>query len=132
MSNTLASRIKEIVDSSGLNQEEFAKKVPMSQPYLSQIINGSKEPSERIIQNIATRFSVNEEWLLGKSDIKKPLEEDEVASYVDDILHDGENPLNITIKAILKAYSECTVQDQKAIRKFAESFLKNIKNESRG
>lgn len=57
------TRINEIVKVSKLTKTDFAKRLGISQPYLSQICAGQKTPSDRTIQDICREFSVNPEWL---------------------------------------------------------------------
>lgn len=57
------TRINEIVRVSKLTKTDFAKRLGISQPYLSQICAGQKTPSDRTIQDICREFSVNPEWL---------------------------------------------------------------------
>ena len=46
------TRINEIVKQSKLTKTDFAKKLGISQPYLSQICAGQKIPSDRTISDI--------------------------------------------------------------------------------
>ena len=63
------TRINEIVSKSGLTKTDFAKKIGISQPFLSQICAGVKTPSDRTIADICREFDCNEVWLrTGKGD----------------------------------------------------------------
>lgn len=57
------SRINEIVKKSGLTKTDFAKRLNVSQPFLSQLCAGSKSPSDRTIIDICREFGCNEVWL---------------------------------------------------------------------
>ena len=57
------TRINEIVSKSGLTKTDFAKKLGISQPFLSQICAGVKTPSDRTIADICREFDCNEVWL---------------------------------------------------------------------
>ena len=57
------TRINEIVVHSHLTKTDFAKKVGISQPYLSQICAGQKVPSDRTIADICREFGCDEVWL---------------------------------------------------------------------
>lgn len=60
------------------------------------------------------------------------LPEDETAAYVDQLLHDAENPLYDIIRAIMKTYSELDGSSQAVIRNTVEQFRENLKKEGRG
>ncbi len=55
-------RIALIIDRSGITKTEFAKRLKVSQPYISKLTK-TGTPSERLIDSISKEFNVNEEWL---------------------------------------------------------------------
>lgn len=57
------TRISEIVSKSGLTKTDFAKRIGISQPFLSQLCAGVKTPSDRTIVDICREFDCNEVWL---------------------------------------------------------------------
>lgn len=57
------TRINEIVKKSGLTKTDFAKRLGLSQPFVSRICNGESAPSDRTIQDICREFGCNEVWL---------------------------------------------------------------------
>lgn len=57
------TRINEIVKDSKLTKTDFAKRLGISQPYLSQICAGQKTPSDRTIADICREFGCDEVWL---------------------------------------------------------------------
>ena len=57
------TRINEIVQKSGLTKTDFAKRLNVSQPFLSKLCSGSKSPSDRTILDICREFGCNEVWL---------------------------------------------------------------------
>lgn len=63
MSQSLSDRISFVVDKSNLNKTKFAERINISQPYLSQLCMGAKNPSDRTITDICREFNVNEIWL---------------------------------------------------------------------
>lgn len=67
------TRINEIVQKSGLTKTDFAKRLNVSQPFLSQLCSGSKSPSDRTILDICREFGCNEVWL--RSGVGKPFQE---------------------------------------------------------
>ena len=63
MDNTLARRIAETVRISGVSRSEFAKRLKVSQPFVSQMCSGAANPSDRTISDICDKFGVDEIWL---------------------------------------------------------------------
>lgn len=81
-------RILEIISSLGIKKVEFAKRLNLSAPYISELCAGKTTPSDRTISDICREFDVNVHWLRtgeGEMFIKKSRDE-EVAAFVGDIL----------------------------------------------
>ena len=57
------TRINEIVKKSGLTKTDFAKRLGLSQPFVSRICNGESTPSDRTISDICREFGCEEIWL---------------------------------------------------------------------
>lgn len=57
------TRINKIVQQSGLTKTDFAKRLGVSQPFVSKICTGDATPSDRTISDICREFGVNEVWL---------------------------------------------------------------------
>ena len=57
------TRISEIVKHSKLTKTDFAKRIGISQPFLSQLCAGQKVPSDRTIADICREFGCDEVWL---------------------------------------------------------------------
>ena len=60
---TVSQRITHIVESEKLTKTAFANSINISQPYLSQICSGQREPSDRTISDICRVYGINETWL---------------------------------------------------------------------
>jgi transcriptional regulator with XRE-family HTH domain len=56
-------RFKIVRDSLRLSQKEFADRIGFAQTSYSQIENGVRNVTERIIKLVCQEFNVNEEWL---------------------------------------------------------------------
>ena len=69
--STLPQRLERLFIDLGINQMDFARRIGFTQPYLSQILNGSKKsPSPRFFDVVRREFNVNPEWLkTGKGEI---------------------------------------------------------------
>ncbi|MCW0352786.1 hypothetical protein NB716_001580 [Pantoea ananatis] len=66
----LASRLALVVNRSGLNQSEFARKLGVSAGFMSDVLRGQKKPGAEFLYGLSTVFSVSADWLLtGKGTI---------------------------------------------------------------
>lgn len=59
----MKDRINLIIQKSNLTKAKFAERLNVSQPFVSQMCAGSREPSDRTIQDICREFGCNEVWL---------------------------------------------------------------------
>ena len=86
--DTVASRISVIIEKYGLTKTAFAAKIGLSQPFVSQICAGTKEPSDRTIADICRQFKVSEEWLRnGTGEMQDALSEDEqLVEFMTDLM----------------------------------------------
>lgn len=70
-------RILEIISAHHLTRTEFAKRLNVSQAFVSQLCAGAREPSDRTISDICEKFNVNETWLrTGVGEMDVPLSRD--------------------------------------------------------
>lgn len=112
--------------------EQFGAKIGISASACSYIEKGINNPSDQTIRSICREFGIREDWLRTGENPMYALPENEVATYVDQLLHDGENPLYDIIRAIMKTYSELDGNSQAVIRNTIEQFQENLKKEGRG
>ena len=61
-----------------LKKVDFAKRLKLSQPFVSELCSGAKMPSDRTISDICFEFQINEHWLrTGEGDMKLKQSEDD-------------------------------------------------------
>lgn len=65
----LGERIKKVRVDNNLTQQEFSKKICISQPHLSKIENEIDKPSKVVIRLISILFKTDEKWLLGEEEV---------------------------------------------------------------
>lgn len=71
----LNTRIKEVREAKGLSQAEFAEMLNLKRNSISLIEVGKRNPSDRTIMDICSKFNVSEEWLrtgTGQMFVKTP------------------------------------------------------------
>jgi transcriptional regulator with XRE-family HTH domain len=68
--NDTHRRLKAVRQHFKLTIREFSKEIAYSHGVYGQIEHGDREPTDRIIQLISSKFNVNKEWLLiGKGEM---------------------------------------------------------------
>ena len=71
-------RIKELRETLGLSQQEFAERIHSKQVSVSSYERGTRTPLEPIILSICREFNVNERWLrTGEGPMFRPQTEDD-------------------------------------------------------
>lgn len=120
---TVSQRITHIVESEKLTKTAFANSINISQPYLSQICSGQREPSDRTVSDICRVYGVNETWLregAGEMYVPKTREET-IAELVGSALN-GSNDFK---KAVIQMICSRTDQEletlEAALRAIYES-----------
>ena len=79
----MKTRISKIVSESGLTKTAFAKRINVSQGFISQLCNGDANPSERTIADICREFGVDRIWLeTGVGDPFRPVDRNEQIAAV--------------------------------------------------
>ncbi len=130
--NTEGERLKLLRQALGIRQGDFANKISTTQGHISDIENGRKNLSERTIKLISLenwdgKF-VNEDWLrTGVGEMfKERLPQDEVASYVEDLLESDGNPFYEVIIGMMKAYHEMDETSRQAALEFFRRLKENL------
>lgn len=130
----MKTRIKELRKSSGLTQNEFGKKIGISNTAVSKLENGENNVTEQIIKNILLQTwngeYVNEDWLRhneGNMFIDVPLG-DEFASVVSNVLEDikCENTIYTLAKEFLLKYERLDSSSKKIIEDFVGSIINGM------
>lgn len=68
--NSIGGRLDKIIDYFRMNAKQFAMELNISDGHLSDIRQGNRKLSRKIIQGIYIQFGINENWLLtGEGDM---------------------------------------------------------------
>ena len=86
----MSERIKELISVLQIKKVEFAKRLNLSQPFVSELCSGKTNPSDRTISDICREFSVNETWLrTGEGEMfRQQSRDEEMASLMGQLLAD--------------------------------------------
>jgi transcriptional regulator with XRE-family HTH domain len=106
-----ADRLGEIIrrqrELSELSMRQFAELAGISNPYLSQIERGLREPSERVLDAIASVLHVSVDALYEQAGVT-PEDEDEAPSAVEDAIREDQRLTGRQRQALLEVYRAFT------------------------
>lgn len=121
------TRINMLVSDSGLTKTEFAKRLGISQPFLSQLCSGVKIPSDRTISDICRIFDIQEDWLrYGLEPMRAAKsKEEEIAELVGHALN-GSNEFK---KAVIRMICSRTDEELKVLEDSLRTVYESIKKE---
>lgn len=85
------NRIKELRKALNLSQDEFGTRLHISGASVSRLESGINHPSKQTVSLICSSFHISEAWLrTGKGSMFTEISrDDEIASFVNSILHDS-------------------------------------------
>ena len=92
MANRSAAALGEIIrkqrELADLSMRQFARMAGISNPYLSQIERGLRDPSEQVLEGIASALRVSSDVLYEQAGMTPPGDEDEGQAVLDAIAAD--------------------------------------------
>lgn len=116
------ARIKELIHALEIKKVDFAKRLNISQSFVSDMCSGKSKPSDRTITDICHEFNVNETWLrTGEGEMFIPTtRSQEIAEFVGDILKGEEDNFKRRFVAMLARLNESEWEfiEQKALELF--------------
>ena len=110
-------RIEKIITESGIRKVDFARRLNLSQPYISELCSGKTAPSDRTIGDICREFNVREQWLrTGEGEMFNPVNRDEeiMAFMASALSADGDTAK--FQKRFLTVLSRLTIEEWKLIQ----------------
>jgi transcriptional regulator with XRE-family HTH domain len=121
------TRINEIVKKSGLTKTDFAKRLGLSQPFVSRICSGDSLPSDRTIADICREFGCNEVWLrTGEGEpFQERSREEEIMRFAVQTVK-GSNEFRKAMAAML---SKMTPEDWENLERLYNMFTEEYKKE---
>lgn len=125
----MKDRIEFIIKSQNVKKVEFARRLELSQAFVSQMCSGAAKPSDRTIKDICRQFGVNEVWLRtgeGEPFKERTREEDIMRSTVQTIK--GSNEFR---KQMAWMFSQLDEEDWENLEKIYNKQLDRIKNSDR-
>lgn len=103
----MKDRISRVIAEKGITKTEFAKRLDLSQPYVSQICAGVREPSERTLNDICRIFGVNPIWIrTGTGEPFSPLSRSEELAAIFETVEVGDDAKSRLIRAMARMPDE--------------------------
>lgn len=124
----MKDRIRLLRKELGLNQTDFGERIGVKQAAIAGYESGIRTPLDAVVTSICREFDVNEDWLRNGTGemFKKKLPEDEVASYVEELLEDDGNPFFEIIIGMMKAYHQMDETSRQAALEFFRRLKENL------
>ena len=115
-------RLKTLIDTLGMKRKEFSARLGLSQPFVSELCSGAKQPSDRTIRDICEEFNVNETWLrTGEGDMINEVTRDEqIADFVGDVLRERDDSFR---RRFVSALSRLDADGWAALEHFAQELI---------
>ena len=121
----IGRRIGTIIESLDIKKVQFADRIKVDQSYISQLVSGKRNPSDRTIADICREFNVSEVWLrTGEGEMFIDLGED---AELTQVLAEIQVSDDDTIKDMLVAYWELEEKEKAAIRKLIDGIVRRQK-----
>lgn len=125
MQNDIGKRIGAVIEALGIKKVQFAERIKVDQSFISQLVSGKRNPSDRTVADICREFNVDESWLrTGEGEMFVQLSED--AEFIQ-ILSEIEVSDDDFIKALLRSYWRLSDNEKAAIHKLVDGMLNEKK-----
>lgn len=124
---TISERIAFLIKDQHETRTSFAEKINLSQPFVSGLCSGAKQPSDRTISDICRVFGVSEAWLrdgVGEMYVRRSANE-ELAILVNDLMSDAD-------ESFRKRFVTALLELPPEFWPDFEAFLKKLQKESTG
>ena len=88
---TISDRISKVVEESGLTKTAFGEKINLTPSSISKLMNGTQNPSDRTLIDIADKFNVREDWLrTGEGPMRmERTREEELQAFFSNVIKDN-------------------------------------------
>lgn len=122
-------RIRSLIKALKIKQSEFAQRIGVSRPFVSELCSGAKNPSDRTIADICREFGVNEHWLrTGEGDMfVNPSREEEIMRLAATVVRDPSSEFQRRFVSVL---ARLTPEQWQLMEEMARKLLQEQAKES--
>lgn len=123
----MKDRILQIIEASGLKKVDFAKRIDISPPSLSQLCAGITKPSKQTIASICREFGVDRIWLeTGAGEPFRPVDRNEqIAAILSQAIVSNDTARDRLIRAFCQIPDELFPAAERILLEFAENWKKD-------
>lgn len=121
------TRIEQLIDALDIKKVDFANRVGVSQPFVSELCSGRKAPSDRTIADICREFNVNENWLrTGEDEMFVQLPKSKkIAAFLGEITAEDDDSFK---KRFVEMLADMSPEDWKLLERMADRLQKKEGN----
>lgn len=121
------TRIEQIIVALNIKKVDFANRLGVSQPFVSELCSGRKVPSDRTISDICREFNVNETWLrTGEGEMFNQITQSEkLAAFLADITANEEDSFK---RQFVEVLADLEPEDWKFLERMARKLQKKEGN----
>lgn len=120
----MKNRIIQIIKDANITKTEFAKRIEVSQAFVSQMCSGAYNPSPRTISVICREFNIRREWLeTGEGPMRYP-QPDTDMELINALLVDEPAATVRFVKRFMRVYLQLTPDRQAAMDEVLEELSK--------
>lgn len=114
-------RIKQVRQSAGLTQLQFAERLGLSRNFIAMMETGGRDPSDRTISDICREFNINEDWLrTGNGEMSRKLtRSQEIAEFMGDFMNE---PDDSPRKRFISVLSKLSVDEWQLLAEIAKKW----------
>lgn len=118
----MCERLKKTRVALGIKQADFAKELTISQGHASDIENGRKSVSDRIVEIVVLKFGINEDWLRnGNGEMFVPKTRSEsIAEFAGDLMKEEDSSFK---RRLIEALAKLDEGEWEMLEKLAESLV---------
>lgn len=117
----IGQRIDEVIRCEGLKKVEFAERLKIDQSYVTQLINGRRNPSARLLDDISEKFGISLQWLeTGEGEMYGAR-----SSRALDVVTERYNG-SATFRAVLDVYASLSATEQDALERYIEQLSQAV------
>ena len=116
MESGFGSRLATLIEELGMKKIEFAEQIKVDQSYVTQLTNGKRKPSVRLVETICIKFNVNKYWLRYGTE---PMFLDKSSDALDVFIH--ERNLTHTDRIFIEKFASLSVKERWQVLKFVLS-----------
>lgn len=117
-------RIKQVRQSAGLTQLQFAERLGLSRNFIAMMETGGRDPSDRTISDICREFNINEDWLrTGNGEMSRKLtRSQEIAEFMGDFMNE---PDDSPRKRFISVLSKLSVDEWQLLAEIAKKMAED-------